>query len=227
LLSARKCPKVGQLSHFVRKQPMSAGAGLATTSFMPIPIVIEQEGRSERAYDIYSRLLRERIICVMGIIDDHLANSAVAQLLFLQSDNRKQPVNVYINSPGGSITAGLAIYDTMRYLQLPVHTWCIGQACSMAALLLASGLKGHRRALPNSSIMLHQPFGRTEGKASDIQIHAEEIVRRKRKLNLLLAFHTGQTIEMINKATDRDRFMSPDEAKEFGIVDDVLTFEPS
>ncbi|EEB15671.1 ATP-dependent Clp protease proteolytic subunit, putative [Pediculus humanus corporis] len=191
-----------------------------------IPVVIEQTGRGERAYDIYSRLLKERIICVMGQIHDELSSVVIAQLLFLQSENSKKPVHMYINSPGGSVTAGLGIYDTMQYILPPVATWCVGQACSMASLLLAAGASGMRHALPNARIMIHQPSGGVQGQATDIQIQAEEILKLKKQINHLYVKHTGLSIEKIEQSMERDKFMNPSDAKEFGIIDKILNHPP-
>lgn len=188
-----------------------------------IPIVIEQTGRTERAYDIYSRLLKDRIIFVGTGIDDTVANIVIAQLLFLQTDDPDKDIHVYINSPGGVVSSGLAIYDTMQYVKPDIATYCIGQAASMGALLLSAGTKGKRFALPNSRIMLHQPMGGFHGQATDIEIHAREILRMKDTLNKIIAFHTGQSLEKIQADTDRDFFMSGDEAKEYGIVDEVIS----
>lgn len=199
----------------------------AKLSFPLIPIVIEQTGRGERAYDIYSRLLKERIICVMGPINDELSSLVVAQLLFLQSESSKKPVQMYINSPGGSVTAGLGIYDTMQYILPPIATWCVGQACSMASFLLCAGTPGMRHSLPNSRIMIHQPSGHAQGQATDIQIHAEEILYLKKRINTLYAKHTNQPIEIIEKNMERDRFMNPEMAKEFGLIDIVLSHPPT
>lgn len=187
-----------------------------------IPIVIEQTGRSERAYDIYSRLLKDRIIFIGTIIDDHIANTVIAQLLFLQTEDPDKDIHLYINSPGGIVSSGLAIYDTMQYVKPSIATYCIGQAASMGALLLAAGTKGKRFALPNSRIMLHQPMGGFHGQATDIEIHAREILRMKDTLNKILSDHTGQPYEKIQADTDRDFFMSGEEAKEYGIVDEVI-----
>jgi ATP-dependent Clp protease protease subunit len=187
-----------------------------------IPIVIEQTGRSERAYDIYSRLLKDRIIFVGTAIDDHIANIVIAQLLFLQTEEPEKDVHLYINSPGGIVSSGLAIYDTMQYIKPDIATYCIGQAASMGALLLSAGTKRKRYALPNSRIMLHQPMGGFQGQATDIEIHAREILKMKDTLNRILAFHTDQTLEKIQTDTDRDFFMSGQEAKEYGIVDEVI-----
>lgn len=187
-----------------------------------IPMVVEQTSRGERSYDIYSRLLKERVIFLSGEVEDHMANLIVAQLLFLESEDPKKDINIYINSPGGSVTAGMAIYDTMQFIKPDVRTLCIGQACSMGAFLLAGGAAGKRAALPNARVMIHQPLGGFRGQASDIQIHAQEILKIKQTLNERLAFHTGQNIERIEKDTDRDNFMSAEEAKAYGLVDDVL-----
>lgn len=187
-----------------------------------IPIVIEQTGRSERAYDIYSRLLKDRIIFIGTMIDDHVANTVIAQLLFLQSEDPDKDIHLYINSPGGIVSSGLAIYDTTQYVKPNIATYCIGQAASMGALLLAAGTKGKRFALPHSRIMLHQPIGGFYGQATDVEIHAKEILRMKDTLNRILAEHTGQPLEKIQADTERDFFMSGEEAKEYGIVDEVI-----
>lgn len=187
-----------------------------------IPIVIEQTGRSERAYDIYSRLLKDRIIFIGTVIDDHVANTVIAQLLFLQTEDPDKDIHLYINSPGGIVSSGLAIYDTMQYVKPNIATYCIGQAASMSALLLAAGTKGKRFALPHSRIMLHQPMGGFHGQATDIEIHAREILKMKDTLNGILSDHTGQSLEKIQADTDRDFFMSGEEAKEYGIVDAVI-----
>jgi ATP-dependent Clp protease protease subunit len=187
-----------------------------------IPIVIEQTGRGERAYDIYSRLLRDRILFLGTSIDDDIANLAIAQLLFLQSEDAEKDVSIYINSPGGSCTAGLAIYDTMRFLKCDVATYCVGQASSMAAILLAAGKKGKRFALPNARIMIHQPWGGVQGQATDVAIQAKEIIRVKDLINEILAMTTGKNLESVVKDTDRDFFMSATEAKAYGIVDQVV-----
>ena len=187
-----------------------------------IPMVVEQTSRGERSYDIYSRLLKERVIFLSGEVEDRMANLIVAQLLFLESEDPKKDINIYINSPGGSVTAGMAIYDTMQFIKPDVRTLCIGQACSMGAFLLAGGTAGKGAALPNARVMIHQPLGGFRGQASDIQIHAQEILKIKQTLNERLAFHTGQSIERIEKDTDRDNFMSAEEAKAYGLVDDVL-----
>jgi ATP-dependent Clp protease protease subunit len=187
-----------------------------------VPIVVEQSARGERAYDIYSRLLKERVIFIVGPIDDYMANVVVAQLLFLESDNPDKDVNVYINSPGGIVTAGLAIYDTMQFLKPDVSTMCVGQACSMGAFLLAAGAAGKRYSLPNSRVMIHQPLGGFSGQASDIDIHAREILKMRDKLNEILSQHTGQPIERVAKDTDRDNFMSAAEAAKYGLIDKVV-----
>ncbi len=187
-----------------------------------VPIVVENSGRGERAYDIYSRLLKDRIIFLSGMIEEHMANLIVAQLLFLESEDPEKDVFLYINSPGGVVTAGMAIYDTMQYLRAPVSTICIGQAASMAALLLASGEHGKRFALPNSRIMIHQPLGGFQGQASDIKIHADEILGLRDRLNKILAEHTGQDVERVAQDTERDFFMSSEDAKTYGIVDDIV-----
>ena len=186
-----------------------------------VPMVVEQSARGERAYDIYSRLLRERIVFLVGPVDDNVANLVVAQLLFAESENPDKDVHLYINSPGGSVTAGLAIYDTMQFVRCDVSTMCIGQAASMGAFLLAAGARGKRMALPNSRVMLHQPAGGSRGVAADIEIQAREIVAVRERLNELLARHTGQDVERISQDTDRDYWMSPDEAVEYGLLDSV------
>lgn len=187
-----------------------------------VPMVIEQSNRGERAYDIYSRLLKERVIFLVGQVEEHMANLVVAQLLFLESENPDKDISLYINSPGGVVTAGMAIYDTMQFIKPDVSTLCIGQACSMGALLLLGGAKNKRFALPNSRIMLHQPLGGFQGQASDIEIHAKEILSLKKRLNEICAKHTGHDLKRIEKDTDRDHFMGALEAKQYGIVDSVL-----
>jgi len=187
-----------------------------------VPMVVEQTGRGERAYDIYSRLLKDRIIFIGSIVDDVISNLVIAQMLFLQMDDSSKDISIYINTPGGSVTSGLAIYDTMQFVKPDVATYCIGQATSMGALLLASGAKGKRFALPHARIMIHQPWGGVQGAASDISIQAKEILRLREKLNQLLSDHTGQSLEKVEKDTDRDYFMSADEAKTYGIVDEVI-----
>jgi ATP-dependent Clp protease protease subunit len=188
-----------------------------------IPMVIEQSGRGERAYDIYSRLLKERVIFLVGPINDQMANVIVAQLLFLESENPDKDINLYINSPGGSVSAGLAIYDTMQFIKPDVSTLCTGLAASMGAFLLAAGAKGKRFTLPNSRVMIHQPSGGFSGQASDIEIHAKEVLYLKRRLNEMLALHTGQSIDVIDRDTDRDNFMGAEEAVKYGLIDKVLT----
>ncbi|AIU67437.1 Clp protease ClpP [Vibrio coralliilyticus] len=188
-----------------------------------VPMVVEQTSRGERSYDIYSRLLKERVIFLTGQVEDHMANLVVAQLLFLESENPDKDIFLYINSPGGSVTAGMSIYDTMQFIKPNVSTVCMGQACSMGAFLLAGGAPGKRYVLPNSRVMIHQPLGGFQGQASDIQIHAQEILTIKQKLNKLLAEHTGQPLEVIERDTDRDNFMAADQAVEYGLVDAVLT----
>ena len=188
-----------------------------------IPMVVEQSGRGERSYDIYSRLLKERVVFLVGPVNDVTANLIVAQLLFLESENPDKDIYFYINSPGGSVTAGMAIYDTMQFIKPNVSTLCIGQAASMGAFLLAAGEKGKRFSLPNSRIMIHQPLGGFQGQASDIEIHAREILSLRAKLNGMLAKHTGQPVESIERDTDRDNFMSAEEAVRYGLVDKVLT----
>jgi ATP-dependent Clp protease protease subunit len=188
-----------------------------------VPMVVEQSGRGERAYDIYSRLLKERVIFLVGPVNDATANLVVAQMLFLESENPDKDIYFYINSPGGSVSAGLAIYDTMQFVKPDVSTLCIGQAASMGAFLLTAGAKGKRYCLPNSRVMIHQPLGGFQGQASDIEIHAKEILYLKARLNDMLAKHTGQTLEAIERDTDRDNFMSAEESVKYGLVDKVLT----
>lgn len=187
-----------------------------------VPMVIEQTSRGERAYDIYSRLLKERLVFIVGPIEDHMANLVVAQLLFLESENPDKDIHVYINSPGGAVSAGMAIYDTMQFIKPDVSTMCVGQAASMGAVLLAGGESGKRYALPHSRIMIHQPLGGFQGQASDFEIHAREILALKERLNQLLAQHTGQSLEAIREATDRDHFLSAEQAKSYGLIDHVL-----
>jgi len=189
---------------------------------MLIPMVVEQTGRAERAYDIYSRLLKERIVFLGSPIDDNVASLIIAQLIFLEAEDPDKDISLYVNSPGGIITSGLAVYDTMQYVKPDISTICLGQAASMAALLLAAGTKGKRSALPHSRILIHQPQGGVHGQASDIEIHAKEILENRKKLNGILADHTGQSVDKIEKDTDRNYFMSADESKEYGIVDQVV-----
>jgi len=197
-------------------------SALDTQSLNLVPMVIEQTPRGERSYDIYSRLLKERVIFIVGQIEDHMANLVVAQLLFLESENPDKDISIYINSPGGSVTAGLAIYDTMQFIKPDISTLCIGQAASMGAVLLAAGAKGKRFSLPHSRVMIHQPLGGFQGQASDIEIHAKEILKIREQLNQLLANHTGQNIETIDNDTERDNFMGGEEAAEYGLIDEVL-----
>jgi ATP-dependent Clp protease, protease subunit len=192
------------------------------TSYMPVPMVIEQSGRGERAYDIYSRLLKDRIIFIGSPIDDHVANLTIAQLLFLDAEDPDRDIFLYLNSPGGSVSAGLAMYDTMQYIKSDVSTICMGMAASMGAFLLASGTKGKRYSLPNARIMIHQPSGGAQGQATDMEIHAREILKTRDKLNQLMAEMTGQTVKKITKDSDRDYFMTPQEALEYGLVDRVM-----
>jgi len=191
-----------------------------------IPMVVEQSSRGERSYDIYSRLLKERVIFVVGPVEDNMANLIVAQLLFLESENPDKDIHLYINSPGGSVTAGMSIYDTMQFIKPDVSTICLGQACSMGAFLLNAGAKGKRYCLPNSRVMIHQPSGGAQGQASDIHIQAQEILKIRERLNQLMADHSGQSVERIEEDTERDNFMSADEAKEYGLVDAVLEKRP-
>ncbi|XP_014278032.1 ATP-dependent Clp protease proteolytic subunit [Halyomorpha halys] len=215
---AVKCKHVSFITMTANKQFHSS-----SMKCLPlVPIVVENTGRGERSYDIYSRLLKERIICVMGTITDEMSSLVVAQLLFLQSESSKKPVHMYINSPGGSVTAGLGIYDTMQYITPPIATWCVGQACSMASLLLAAGSHNMRHSLPNARIMIHQPSGGVRGQATDIMIQAEEISNLKRQINRLYSHHTGQPIDVIEQNMERDKFMSPVVAKKFGLIDMVL-----
>lgn len=193
---------------------------------MLVPMVVEQTNRGERAFDIYSRLLKERVIFLTGPVEDHMASLVTAQLLFLEADNPKKEISIYINSPGGVVTAGLAIYDTMQFIRPPVSTLCIGQAASAGSLLLAAGQKGMRIALPNARIMVHQPSGGYQGTVSDIERHAEDIVKMKRRLNEIYVQHTGQPYEVIERTLDRDYFMTADQARDFGIIDTVLQKRP-
>jgi ATP-dependent Clp protease, proteolytic subunit ClpP len=188
-----------------------------------IPMVVEQSSRGERAYDIYSRLLKERIIFLTGQVEDNMANLIIAQMLFLEAENSEKDIYLYINSPGGVVTAGMAIYDTMQFIKPDVSTICLGQACSMGSLLLAAGTHGKRYCLPNARVMIHQPLGGFQGQASDIQIHAQEILQVKSRLNNILSMHTGQDISVIEKDTDRDNFMSAEKAVEYGLVDAIFT----
>ena len=209
----------GQPSAATIESPEAAG-GL-------VPMVVESSGRGERAYDIYSRLLKERVIFLVGQVEDYMANLIVAQLLFLESENPDKDISLYINSPGGSVTAGMAIYDTMQFIKPKVNTVCIGQAASMGALLLTAGATGSRYALPHARIMIHQPLGGYQGQATDIDIHAKEILRIKEELNQILSKHSGQKLKTVEKDTERDNFMSAEEAKEYGLIDDVIEQRPS
>jgi ATP-dependent Clp protease protease subunit len=191
-----------------------------------VPMVVEQTARGERAFDIYSRLLKERVVFLVGPVEDHMANLVVAQLLFLEAENPDKDIQLYINSPGGSVTSGMSIYDTMQFVKPDVSTMCIGQAASMGALLLTAGAKGKRYALPNSRIMIHQPLGGFQGQASDIAIHAQEILKIKDKLNQIIAHHTGQPVERVNVDTDRDNFMGAEEAAAYGLIDQVISRRP-
>lgn len=201
-------------SYIQQSSDIQAAGGL-------VPMVVEQSARGERAYDIYSRLLKERVIFLVGPVEDYMANLVVAQMLFLEAENPDKDIHLYINSPGGSVTAGMSIYDTMQFIKPDVSTICIGQACSMGAFLLTAGAKGKRHCLPNSRVMIHQPLGGFQGQATDIQIHAQEILSIKGRLNELLAYHTGQDLETIQRDTERDNFMSAQRAAEYGLVDSV------
>ena len=201
-------------SYMQQNSDIQAAGGL-------VPMVVEQSARGERAYDIYSRLLKERIIFLVGPVEDYMANLVAAQLLFLEAENPDKDIHLYINSPGGSVTAGMSIYDTMQFIKPDVSTICIGQACSMGAFLLTAGAKGKRHCLPNSRVMIHQPLGGFQGQATDIQIHAQEILSIKARLNELLAYHTGQDLETIQRDTERDNFMSASRAAEYGLIDSV------
>ena len=201
-------------SYIQQSSDIQAAGGL-------VPMVVEQSARGERAYDIYSRLLKERVIFLVGPVEDYMANLVVAQMLFLEAENPDKDIHLYINSPGGSVTAGMSIYDTMQFIKPDVSTICIGQACSMGAFLLTAGAKGKRHCLPNSRVMIHQPLGGFQGQATDIQIHAQEILSIKARLNELLAYHTGQDLETIQRDTERDNFMSASRAAEYGLIDSV------
>ncbi|EKT53523.1 ATP-dependent Clp endopeptidase proteolytic subunit ClpP [Providencia sneebia] len=204
------------MSHFGSQEKLASQMAL-------VPMVIEQTSRGERSYDIYSRLLKERIIFLTGQVEDHMANLIVAQMLFLEAENPEKDIHLYINSPGGVITAGMSIYDTMQFIKPDVSTICMGQACSMGAFLLTAGTEGKRFCLPNSRVMIHQPLGGYQGQATDIEIHAQEILKVKARMNELMAKHTGKSIEEINRDTERDRFLSANEAKEYGLVDHIYT----
>ena len=199
---------------------------IPTKALNLVPMVVEQTSRGERAYDIYSRLLKERVIFLVGGVDDHVANVIVAQMLFLEAENPEKDISLYINSPGGVVTAGLAIYDTMQFIKPDVSTMCTGQACSMGSFLLMAGAKGKRFALPNSRVMIHQPSGGAQGQATDIEIHAREILDLRQRLNALYAQHTGQSLERIERDMERDRFLSAEAAKEYGLIDQVVERRP-
>ena len=205
---------------FSNKAPEITNSGL-------VPIVVEQTARGERSYDIYSRLLKERVIFLVGPVEDHMANLVVAQLLFLEAENPDKDIHLYINSPGGSVTAGMSIYDTMQFIKPDVSTMCIGQACSMGAFLLTAGAPGKRFCLPNARTMIHQPSGGAQGQASDIHIHAQEILKIRERLNELMAGHTGKTVEQVAIDTERDNFMSAQESMEYGLVDSVVNQRPA
>lgn len=219
LLHPQQPSSVDQTINKGEDKNMSA---LETQNLGLVPMVVEQSARGERAYDIYSRLLKERVIFCVGPVEDHMANLIVAQLLFLESENPDKDIHFYINSPGGSVTAGLAIYDTMQFIRPHVTTMCIGQAASMGAVLLAGGEKGKRYALPHSRVMIHQPLGGFQGQATDIEIHAKEILLIRERLNAILALHTGRELDSISQDTDRDNFMSAEQSVEYGLIDEVL-----
>ena len=201
---------------------MATGKHMSATALNLVPMVVEQTARGERAYDIYSRLLKERVVFIVGPVEDHMANLVVAQLLFLESENPNKDIHLYINSPGGAVTSGLSIYDTMQFINCDISTICIGQAASMGALLLAGGTHGKRAALPHSRVMVHQPSAGFQGQATDISIHAAEVLELKRRLNEIMAKHTGQTVETIERDLERDNFMSADSALKYGLIDTVL-----
>lgn len=222
----------GHLNHkgctsLVSRNNVTGSATRTSKRFLGlIPMVVEQSGRGERAYDIYSRLLKERIVCLFGGIDDHSASLCIAQLLYLQSESGKKPIHMYINSPGGHITSGLAIYDTMQYVIPPIATWCVGQACSMGSLLLSAGQNGMRYSLPNSRIMVHQPSGGFSGTATDFSIHAAEILRMKKNINAIYSKHTGLQENQVEEMLERDKFLSPQESVSLGLIDHVLASPP-
>lgn len=209
------------MSNFDQTEPSSLITNVG------VPIVVEQTARGERSYDIYSRLLKERVIFLVGQVEDYMANLVVAQMLFLEAENPDKDISLYINSPGGSVTAGMSIYDTMQYIQPDISTTCIGQACSMGAFLLAAGTEGKRYCLPNARTMIHQPSGGAQGQASDIHIHAQEILKIRERLNELLAKHTGKSVKQVAVDTERDNFMSAEESKKYGLVDDVFAKRPT
>ncbi len=202
---------------------IDSGVSPLSPQNLGVPLVVEQTARGERTYDIYSRLLNERVIFLVGQVEDYMANVVVAQLLFLEAENPDKDIHLYINSPGGSVTAGLSIYDTMQFIKPDVSTMCIGQACSMGAFLLSAGAKDKRFCLPNSRVMIHQPSGGAQGQASDIHIHAQEILKIRERLNAIMAEHTGKSVEDIARDTERDNFMSAEQSKEYGLIDEVLT----
>lgn len=214
-----------RLSRLLDK-PIYRRALSTTNPLNMIPIVIDKTGKGQTAYDIFSRLLKERIICLMSPIEDHMASSIIAQLLFLESEHNRQPIHMYINSPGGVVSAGLGIYDVMKYVKPPVATWCVGQACSMASLLLSAGAPGWRHALPNARIMIHQPSGHASGQATDIQIQADEILYQKKRLYGIYEKHTKQPLDILESYMERDKFMNAEQAKEFGIIDKIVEERP-
>ncbi|KAJ4849413.1 ATP-dependent Clp protease proteolytic subunit 2, mitochondrial [Turnera subulata] len=229
--SSLSLPRRGLIASGARTRPPSSLLRLRCSAAADpirnlVPTVVEQTSRGERSYDIFSRLLKDRIVCINGPIDDTTAHLVVAQLIFLEAQSPTQPIYMYINSPGGAVTAGLAIYDTMQYIRSPVSTICLGQAASMGSLLLAAGAKGERKALPNATVMIHQPSGGYQGQARDMTIHTQQIMRIWDRLNQLYVTHTGQPLDVIQKNMDRDYFMSPEEAKEFGIIDEVIERRP-
>jgi ATP-dependent Clp protease protease subunit len=213
---------VGQIRPIKPDRPDQTGALMSAQALNLVPMVVEQTARGERAYDIYSRLLKERLIFIVGPVEDYMANLVVAQLLYLESENADKDIHVYINSPGGSVTAGLSIYDTMQFINCDISTICVGQAASMGALLLAGGANGKRFALPHSRVMVHQPSAGFQGQVTDISIHAEEVIELKRRLNAIMALHTGKTIEQIELDLERDNFMSAEQAIKYGLIDAVL-----
>jgi ATP-dependent Clp protease protease subunit len=215
------------ITHYLSIEERDQEKMISPPSSQLVPIVVEQTGRGERAYDIFSRLLKERIVFIGMPIDDVVASLVIAQLLFLESEDPEKDIHLYINSPGGGISSGLAIYDTMQYIRPDVSTICIGMAASMAAVLLAGGTKGKRTALPNSRIMIHQPWGGIQGSATDIRIQAEEILQMKKRINNILARHTGKTPELVEKDSDRDYYMSSEEAKDYGLIDNILVKKPT
>jgi len=223
LISA-KIVRLKEINWFIHLKGISVMSSIIDTQMSHlVPMVVEQTGRGERSYDIYSRLLKERIIFMVGQVEDHMANLIVAQMLFLEAEDPNKDIYLYINSPGGSVTAGMSIYDTMQFVKPDVSTMCLGQACSMGAFLLAAGAEGKRFALPNARVMIHQPLGGYQGQASDIEIHTREMLKIKKQLNTLLAHHSNKTVKQIEKDTDRDNFMSAEEAAKYGLIDQVVT----